>query len=172
MRKFLIFLYCLAITLLSYPAMADVFDVTNENGLFNHLANDRTMNFLNDIDCSSKEKNFFYKNLVVEGNGYSLNGNNVKIRFTFRGKNNITFKNLTVKNFQRYDVYGGFYLGQGQANLFIDNVTFDNISTDDASEIYGGVINVTDNSELSVVNSVFQNNHQYKSSGRGDNPLG
>ena len=110
--------------------------------------------------------------LIVEGNGYSLNGNNAKIRFTFRGKNNITFKNLTVKNFQRYDVYGGFYLGQGPANLFIDNVTFDNISTDDASEIYGGVINVTDNSELSVVNSVFQNNHQYKSSGRGDNPLG
>lgn len=51
MKKSLMLLHCSAIALMSFPAMADVFDVANENGLFNNFADDRTMNFLNDIDC-------------------------------------------------------------------------------------------------------------------------
>ena len=92
---------------------------------------------------------FSKNNFMLDGNGHSIDGNNIARIFDVTGSN-ITLKNLIIKNANN----GAISLNPAaNAVYYMDNVTIQNCSS---QELYGG-INVVE-SNLIVTNSQFISN--------------
>lgn len=95
------------------------------------------------------------KNLTLDGNGFSINAN---IGHIFNIKGGV---NVTIKNFVIYNTYGREGL---IANITGSNVTFENVTVRN-NEAYnfaftspGNLFYVDENSNLTINNSVIENN--------------
>ena len=125
-----------------------------------------------DICFENYERDFYeggieldIDNLVIDGNGKTIDASDKTRIFIITGKN-ITLKNITFKNghvYKNYDNqlnnYGGAIKINQNANLKIKNCEFIN----NASEEDGGAIH--NNSELTIAESIFSDNSSKHSAG-------
>jgi len=97
------------------------------------------------------------KNLVINGNGFTINGKgNNLIHFVIGSGSTVTLNNLTICNFNCDESGGAIYVNQ--ATLNINNCVFENNSVSNSSiQADGGAINAFE-STLNVNNSNFTNN--------------
>ncbi|ALT67882.1 C1 family peptidase [Methanobrevibacter millerae] len=131
-------------------------DLNNEiNGSLNELklTHDYVYDEGNDINFTDGI-NVSKSNFLLDGNGYSIDGNGKARIFNIIG-NNVTLKNLIIKN----ALNGAVSFVQPNAEYYLDNVTIQNSSSKYAS---GGIeLNATN---LVVNNSKFISNTGTKSS--------
>ena len=121
----------------------DINESTNELKLTHDYVYDEgnDINFTDGINVSKS-------NFLLDGNGYSIDGNGKARIFNIIG-NNVTLKNLIIKN----ALNGAVSFVQPNAEYYLDNVTIQNSSSKYAS---GGIeLNATN---LVVNNSKFISN--------------
>ena len=121
----------------------DINESTNELKLTHDYVYDEgnDINFTDGINVSKS-------NFLLDGNGYSIDGNGKARIFNITG-NNVTLKNLIIKN----ALNGAVSFVQPNAKYYLDNVTIQNSSS---KYSYGGIkLNATN---LVVNNSKFISN--------------
>ena len=119
-------------------------DLNNEiNGSLNELklTHDYVYDEGNDINFTDGI-NVSKSNFLLDGNGYSIDGNGKARIFNIIG-NNVTLKNLIIKN----ALNGAVSFVQPNAEYYLDNVTIQNSSSKYAS---GGI-------ELNATNLIVNN---------------
>ena len=96
------------------------------------------------------------KTLTIDGQGYTIDGGNLKNNYLFiSSSGKITMENLVIKNFNNYHYgFGTIYI-KDSAQYSINNCTFiSNVASFDGGAIYNGVKENT----LTIKNSKFINN--------------
>ena len=145
------------VTVNNYTALAALFD----KGKLGRTTQNLTINLDGDEEyiatktISVRSTSDSLRNLVINGNGRVINGDN-SYRF-IRAANyavNITINNLTIKNCHPSGDGGAIYMGiSSNYNLTINNVRFEN----NIAEATGGAITFYGNS-LTINNSTFTGN--------------
>ena len=132
-----------------------------------HESNTREIFLDHDITFENYERDFYeggieldIDNLIIDGNGKTINGTEKSRIFIISGKN-ITLKNIVFKNGHSYKNYdnplnstGGAIKINSDVNITIENCEFIN----NISEEYGGAIDNTRGSELIIMGSTFTEN--------------
>lgn len=80
----------------------------------------------------------------------------------------LTLKDIAFSDFRHYQATdrNSVLASHQGGNLVLDNARLSGISNDDAQPMWGAVVGVSDKSQASIVNSVFENNNQ-KTSNEG-----
>ncbi len=125
------------------------------------------------INGSSSGRRYF----SVTGNSYSIKGNSAADTYLFWGLNyaQSTFSNLTLQDFRpsaRSGDFGGIKLQNSELTLNKFNVKNFSNPENGVSQVYGGVLNITDGSVLRLQSSEFSNNKQYASSANNGDAVG
>ncbi|WP_296859085.1 hypothetical protein [uncultured Methanobrevibacter sp.] len=128
----------------TFQNLEDKIDATNEGGTLNLSADDLYKN----TDSYSVNGIVISKNITINGNGATIDGNNVGRIFNITA-NNVVLKNLTFIN--GYAFRGGAIFSE---NLKIYDCNFINNS----AIMYGGAIDGADHLNITVYNSYFRNN--------------
>lgn len=128
--------------------------------LEDQIANsDGTLSLQSDYLSDSGSDCDVYKNVVIEGNGYTLNGNDNNGRFLQIHNNaNVIVKNLNFINYDSGYYNGAVYINSG-SSLTLINCTFNNNHADNGGAIYN------DGGSITVINSTFTNNRADKKGG-------
>ena len=113
------------------------------------------------------------KNLIIDGQGYTIDANNRGRIFNINGVGyNVTLKNIIFKNAKYSSAYGGAIYFKG-SNLTVENCTFE--SNKNYAAKGGGAIYVDyyDKVLINIANSTFSKNYADTSGGAlyFDNPL-
>ena len=96
--------------------------------------------------------------IIIDGNGYSIDANEKNRIFTVSGKN-VTLKNLTLKNGE--DKNGSAIYNSGKLELY-NCKFFENSATNSGGAIYN-------DEDLTIIQCIFSNNHSEKYGGAIDN---
>ena len=139
------------------------------------------VNVISDIAANSSVSVGVYRDLLISGTGTTraeISGEGNWIHLKAQGADvDLTLKNLAFSNFLHSTDdrnFSAVFDATKYGNLIIDNVSADSFNTPDGYtyQIYGGVLNVNDNSSASVSNSVFSNNKQVVSHADNDAAVG
>ena len=103
-------------------------------------------------------------NLVIDGNGHTLDGNGRTSVFYLNAANNVTFKNIKFVN--GYSTNGGAIYGSYNSDnvgyvLNFINCTFENCKATTGGVMYFGSIN----GDINIINCSFNNNYATSSAG-------
>lgn len=112
------------------------------------------------------------RDLIVSGASSSSaptvsgGGNNMYLRVGDGAT--LTLKDIAFSDFRHYQATdrNSVLASHQGGNLVLDNARLSGISNDDAQPMWGAVVSVSDKSQASIVNSVFENNNQ-KTSNEG-----
>lgn len=112
------------------------------------------------------------RDLIVSGASSSSaptvsgGGNNMYLRVGDGAT--LTLKDIAFSDFRHYQATdrNSVLASHQGGNLVLDNARLSGISNDDAQPMWGAVVGVSDKSQASIVNSVFENNNQ-KTSNEG-----
>ena len=129
----------------------DINESTNELKLTHDYVYDEgnDINFTDGINVSKS-------NFLLDGNGYSIDGNGKARIFNITG-NNVTLKNLIIKN----ALNGAVSFVQPNAEYYLDNVTIQNSSS---KYSYGGI-------ELNAANLVVNNSKFISNTGTSSSDI-
>ena len=102
------------------------------------------------------------KNLVINGNGHTINGKNLASLFRIDGSRTVTLNNLNIVNctsqrtsYTSDTYYGGaINAGDDSSTININNCNF----TNNVAEDRAGVLYSTGNAKITIKNSNFNNN--------------
>ena len=143
-------------------------DVGTFTELFTLFDNYNTVNLQQDYKWTNGDDRFYTlgKNIVIYGNGHTLDGSDVASLFVCYSARTITLNNLNLINFHAQansnNQYGGVIRSQSYAlTLTIDNCTFINntAGTSTSTSTYrGGVVYAASGSTIKITHSVFVNN--------------
>lgn len=112
------------------------------------------------------------RDLIVSGASSSSaptvsgGGNNMYLRVGDGAT--LTLKDIAFSDFRHYQATdrNSVLASHQGGNLVLDNARLSGISNDDAQPMWGAVVSLSDKSQASIVNSVFENNNQ-KTSNEG-----
>lgn len=117
------------------------------------------------------------RNLTISGTAAGVpmisgNGNGMYLRSG--DGHTLTLKDIAFSDFKHFKTTdrNSFLASHQNGNLVLDNVRLSNISNDDAMPMWGAVIGLSDKSQATISNSVFENHVQRTSNTGADSATG